>query len=61
MVLGECELDVFVIGGGVMGVGMVFDVVIRGLRIGLVEVCDFASGMLLWLSKLFYGGLRYFE
>jgi glycerol-3-phosphate dehydrogenase len=38
------ELDVLVIGGGVVGSGCALDAVTRGLSTGLVEQRDFASG-----------------
>ena len=56
--LGERELDVLVIGGGVTGAGVALDAVTRGLRTGLVEARDFASGTSSRSSKLFHGGLR---
>lgn len=59
--LGERELDVLVIGGGVTGAGVALDAVTRGLRTGLVEARDFASGTSSRSSKLFHGGLRYLE
>ena len=38
------ELDVLVVGGGVVGAGSALDAATRGLRVGLVEARDFASG-----------------
>ncbi|MBK8468778.1 MAG: glycerol-3-phosphate dehydrogenase/oxidase [Candidatus Phosphoribacter sp.] len=55
------ELDVLVIGGGVTGVGCALDAVTRGLRVGLIEKRDFASGTSSRSSKLIHGGLRYLE
>lgn len=54
-------LDVLVIGGGVTGVGCALDAVTRGLRTGLVEQRDLASGTSSRSSKLMHGGLRYLE
>ena len=59
--LGARELDVLVIGGGVTGTGVALDAATRGLRTGLVEARDFASGTSSRSSKLFHGGLRYLE
>jgi glycerol-3-phosphate dehydrogenase len=59
--LAQEELDVLVIGGGVVGAGSALDAVTRGLRVGLVEARDFASGTSSRSSKLFHGGLRYLE
>ncbi len=55
------ELDVLVIGGGVVGAGAALDAVTRGLRTGLVEMRDWASGTSSRSSKLVHGGLRYLE
>jgi glycerol-3-phosphate dehydrogenase len=59
--LGEGELDVLVVGGGVTGTGAALDAATRGLRTGLVEARDLASGTSSRSSKLFHGGLRYLE
>ncbi|MDE9364683.1 glycerol-3-phosphate dehydrogenase/oxidase [Luteipulveratus sp. YIM 133132] len=59
--LTEREFDVLVIGGGVTGAGTALDAATRGLRTGLVEARDFASGTSSRSSKLFHGGLRYLE
>ena len=55
------ELDVLVIGGGVVGSGSALDAATRGLTVGLVDARDFASGTSSRSSKLIHGGLRYLE
>ncbi|MGN6780658.1 MAG: glycerol-3-phosphate dehydrogenase/oxidase [Marmoricola sp.] len=55
------EMDVLVIGGGVVGAGCALDAVTRGLKVGLVEARDYAAGTSSRSSKLFHGGLRYLE
>ena len=55
------NLDVLVIGGGVVGSGAALDAVTRGLSVGLVEARDFASGTSSRSSKLIHGGIRYLE
>lgn len=55
------ELDVLVVGGGVVGAGSALDAATRGLRVGLVEARDFASGTSSRSSKLIHGGIRYLE
>ena len=57
----EGELDVLVVGGGVVGAGTVLDAVTRGLNTGLLEQRDLASGTSSRSSKLIHGGLRYLE
>ncbi len=59
--LAGTELDVLVIGGGVVGTGAALDAVTRGLRVGLVEMRDYAAGTSSRSTKLFHGGLRYLE
>jgi glycerol-3-phosphate dehydrogenase len=54
-------LDVLVVGGGVTGVGAALDAAGRGLRVGLIEQGDLASGTSSRSSKLIHGGLRYLE
>jgi len=55
------ELDVVVIGGGVVGAGAALDAVTRGLSVALFEGRDWASGTSSRSSKLVHGGLRYLE
>jgi glycerol-3-phosphate dehydrogenase len=55
------ELDVLVVGGGVVGAGAALDAVTRGLSTGIVEARDWASGTSSRSSKLIHGGLRYLE
>ncbi|MEV4342944.1 glycerol-3-phosphate dehydrogenase/oxidase [Actinoplanes sp. NPDC049596] len=59
--LAGAELDVLVVGGGVVGAGCALDATTRGLAVGLVEARDFASGTSSRSSKLIHGGLRYLE
>jgi glycerol-3-phosphate dehydrogenase len=54
-------LDVFVVGGGVTGAGSAFDAATRGLKVGVVDAQDWASGTSSRSSKLMHGGLRYLE
>src|SRR5436309_15674145 len=57
--LAAAPLDLLVIGGGIVGAGIARDAAMRGLRIGLVEQNDFASGTSSRSSRLLHGGLRY--
>ncbi|WP_234401688.1 glycerol-3-phosphate dehydrogenase/oxidase, partial [Thermobifida halotolerans] len=59
--MADKELDVLVVGGGIVGAGIALDAVSRGLSVGLVEARDFASGTSSRSSKLIHGGLRYLE
>ncbi len=57
--LASDDLDVLVVGGGVVGAGAALDAATRGLRVGIVEAQDWASGTSSRSSKLVHGGLRY--
>jgi glycerol-3-phosphate dehydrogenase len=59
--LADVEVDVLVVGGGVVGAGAALDAVTRGLSTGIVEARDWASGTSSRSSKLVHGGLRYLE
>jgi glycerol-3-phosphate dehydrogenase len=59
--MAENELDILVIGGGVVGAGSALDAVTRGLTTAIVEARDWASGTSSRSSKLIHGGLRYLE
>ena len=55
------EVDVVVVGGGVVGAGVALDAAARGLSVALLERADLAHGTSRWSSKLVHGGLRYLE
>ena len=55
------QLDVLVVGGGLVGCGAALDAATRGLRVGLVERDDIAVGTSSRSSRLIHGGLRYLE
>lgn len=53
-------LDVLVIGGGIVGAGLIRDLTLNGgIRAGLIEKGDFASGTSGASSQLIHGGFRY--
>ena len=53
--LQDTEYDVLIIGGGITGAGIAREAVMRGLKVGLVEMQDFASGTSSRSSKLAHG------
>lgn len=55
------DVDVVVIGGGVVGSGTALDAAARGLTVALVEQSDLAAGTSSRSSRLAHGGLRYLE
>ncbi|MCF2939182.1 glycerol-3-phosphate dehydrogenase/oxidase [Paenibacillus alkaliterrae] len=54
-------IDVLVIGGGITGAGIALDAASRGMKVGLVEMQDFAAGTSSRSTKLVHGGLRYLK
>lgn len=59
--LKETELDVLVVGGGIVGAGSALDAATRGLTTGILEARDWGSGTSSRSSKLVHGGIRYLE
>jgi glycerol-3-phosphate dehydrogenase len=53
--------DVLIIGSGVSGAGIAFDAALRGMRVALVDMQDFAAGTSSRSTKLIHGGLRYLK
>jgi glycerol-3-phosphate dehydrogenase len=54
-------VDLFIIGGGINGVGIAVDAAGRGLSVTLCEQGDLACATSSESSKLIHGGLRYLE
>jgi glycerol-3-phosphate dehydrogenase len=57
--LADKELDLLVVGGGIVGAGVARDAALRGLSVGLVDRHDFAFGTSSRSSRLLHGGIRY--
>lgn len=55
------EVDVAIVGGGVVGCGAALDAAARGLSVALLEQSDLAAGTSSRSSRLAHGGLRYLE
>lgn len=55
--LEAADLDLLVIGGGIVGAGVALDAVTRGLRVGLVEAEDWGGGRSGHTGTLVHGGL----
>ncbi|MEO1742610.1 MAG: glycerol-3-phosphate dehydrogenase/oxidase, partial [Cyanobacteria bacterium J06629_9] len=53
--------DLIVIGGGINGVAVARDGILRGLKTILIEKGDFGGATTSWSSRLIHGGLRYLE
>jgi glycerol-3-phosphate dehydrogenase len=59
--LDQQQFDLLIVGGGITGAGIALDAATRGLKVALVEKCDFAWGTSSRSTKLIHGGLRYLK
>jgi Glycerol-3-phosphate dehydrogenase len=59
--MADTPLDLLIIGGGITGAGTALDAAVRGLKVGLVDMQDFAGGTSSRSTKLVHGGLRYLK
>jgi glycerol-3-phosphate dehydrogenase len=57
----DLSTDLFIIGGGINGVGIARDAAGRGLKVMLAEQADLAAATSSASTKLIHGGLRYLE
>ncbi|HJV46757.1 MAG TPA: glycerol-3-phosphate dehydrogenase/oxidase, partial [Bacillota bacterium] len=55
------QVDVLIIGGGITGAGIALDASSRGMKVGVIEMQDFAAGTSSRSTKLVHGGLRYLK
>ncbi len=53
------ELDLIVIGGGIVGAGIALDATHRGKRVAIIDRGDWAGGTSSRSTKLLHGGVRY--
>ena len=59
--LEHSQFDLLVIGGGIYGISIARDAVLRGLKVCLIEANDFGSGTSHNSLKVIHGGIRYFQ
>ncbi|MEM9531659.1 MAG: glycerol-3-phosphate dehydrogenase/oxidase [Pseudomonadota bacterium] len=59
--LAQEPLDVLILGGGINGASAAASLSARGLKVGLVDRADFASGTSSQTSNLAWGGIKYLE
>jgi glycerol-3-phosphate dehydrogenase len=57
--LQDKEYDLFIIGAGITGAGVAREAAMRGLKVAIVDMQDFAGGTSSRSSKLGHGGIRY--
>ncbi|MDP6697909.1 MAG: FAD-dependent oxidoreductase [Acidimicrobiales bacterium] len=59
--LSGTRFDVLVVGGGINGAVSALSLAAHGLKVGLVEASDFASGTSQESSNMIWGGFKYLE
>ncbi len=57
--LQEIQYDVVIIGAGITGAGVAREAAMRGLKVAIVDMQDFATGTSSRSTKMAHGGLRY--
>ena len=57
--LKEESYDIFIIGAGVTGAGVAREEAMRGLKVAIVDMQDFAAGTSSRSTKMAHGGIRY--
>ncbi len=55
------QFDMLVIGGGIYGICIARDAILRGLKVALIESDDFGSGTSHNSLKIIHGGIRYLQ
>lgn len=55
------DLSVLIVGGGINGIGLFWDLALQGLDVLLVERADFGGGTSAASTRIIHGGLRYLE
>ncbi|MEN8119355.1 MAG: glycerol-3-phosphate dehydrogenase/oxidase [Bacteroidota bacterium] len=55
----ENNFDIIIVGGGITGAAVAYAASSRGLKVALLEKCDFGGATSAATSKLIHGGLRY--
>ena len=57
--LQETQFDIVIIGAGITGAGVAREAAMRGLKVAIIDMQDFAAGTSSRSSKLGHGGIRY--
>lgn len=59
--LGKSDFDIVVVGGGIFGICIAWDAVLRGLSVALIEKGDFGHATSARHFKVVHGGIRYLQ
>ncbi|WHY02719.1 glycerol-3-phosphate dehydrogenase/oxidase [Neobacillus sp. DY30] len=60
-IISKEQYDLLIIGGGITGAGIALDASLRGMKVALIDMQDFAAGTSSRSTKLVHGGLRYLK
>ena len=55
------NISVLIVGGGINGIGLFYDLALQGIDVLLVEKSDFCAGTSAAMTRVIHGGLRYLE
>ena len=55
------EVSVLIVGGGINGIGLFYELALQGIDVLLVEKSDFCAGTSAAMTRVIHGGLRYLE
>ena len=55
------DLSVLIVGGGINGIGLLWELALQGVDVLLIDKSDFCSGTSAAMTRIIHGGLRYLE
>lgn len=55
------DVTVLIVGGGINGIGVLYDLALQGVDVLLIDKGDFCSGTSAASTRIIHGGLRYLE
>ncbi len=55
------NVSVLIVGGGINGIGLFYDLALQGIDVLLVDKSDFCAGTSAAMTRVIHGGLRYLE
>ncbi len=59
--ISSSDYDLVIVGGGIFGICVAWDAVLRGLSVALLEKADFGHAASANCFKMIHGGIRYLQ